>query len=114
MRTVTENEFAEAVSNGLVMVDFYADWCGPCKMMSPVLEQLQEEFHDNLKVIKVNVDNDMNLARQFGIMNIPNIYLFRDGKPVNQIIGYHPYNDLKRFVMVSVSSTVSSWVTTRY
>ena len=98
MRIVTENEFNEVISNGLVMVDFYADWRGPCKMMAPLLEKLQDEFKDDLTVVKVNVENDMNLAREYQIMNIPNIYLFKDGKPVSQMLGYHPYNDLRNFV----------------
>lgn len=77
-----------------VMVDFYADWCGPCKMVSPIVEQLAEEYTGALKVGKVNVDENMNLASQYRIMSIPAIMFFKNGEVVDQIIGAVPKQQL--------------------
>ena len=73
-----------------VLVDFYADWCGPCKMMSPVLDQLSAELDGQIKIGKVNVDDDPELAGQFKVMSIPNFVLIRNGQVVDQVIGAVP------------------------
>jgi len=85
----TKNNFEEEVinSNIPVLVDFYADWCGPCKMMGPVIEQLAEEFEGKAKVGKVNVEDDDELAARFHVMNIPFFALFKDGQMVDTQIG---------------------------
>lgn len=73
-----------------VLVDFYADWCGPCKMMSPVLDQLSAELEGKIKIGKVNVDDDPELAGQFKVMSIPNFVLVKNGQVVDQVIGAVP------------------------
>lgn len=73
-----ENEVVK--SNQTVLVDFYADWCGPCKMMSPVIDQIAEEMEGKVKVGKINTDENMNLAEKFNIMSIPTIIVFKEGK----------------------------------
>ena len=73
-----------------VLVDFYADWCGPCKMMSPVLDQLSAELDGKIKIGKVNVDDDPELAGQFKVMSIPNFVLIKNGQVVDQVIGAVP------------------------
>ncbi len=73
-----------------VLVDFYADWCGPCKMMSPVLDQLSAELEGQIKIGKVNVDDDPELAGQFKVMSIPNFVLIKNGQVVDQVIGAVP------------------------
>ena len=73
-----------------VFVDFYADWCGPCKMMSPVIDQLADQYDGKIKVGKVNVDDDTDLAAQYGIMSIPNMLFFRGGQVVDSVIGAVP------------------------
>jgi thioredoxin 1 len=73
-----------------VLVDFYADWCGPCKMMSPVLDQLSAELEGKIKIGKVNVDDDPELAGQFKVMSIPNFVLIKNGQVVDQVIGAVP------------------------
>ena len=73
-----------------VLVDFYADWCGPCKMMSPVLDQLSNELEGQIKIGKVNVDDDPELAGQYKVMSIPNFVLIRNGQIVDQVIGAVP------------------------
>lgn len=82
-----ENSFKDDINNGLVLVDFFADWCGPCKMLGPVLEDLAND-RSEIKIIKINVDNDPNLARTYGIMSIPSLLLFKNGKLIDQKLGY--------------------------
>ena len=73
-----------------VLVDFYADWCGPCKMMSPVLDQLSNELEGQIKIGKANVDDDPELAGQYKVMSIPNFVLIKNGQIVDQVIGAVP------------------------
>ncbi|MGI6174359.1 MAG: thioredoxin [Christensenellales bacterium] len=82
--------FASEVLNykGLVLVDFWASWCGPCRMLAPVIEEIAKENAGTLKVGKVNVDNEPELAQKYGIQSIPTVLLFQDGKPVAKHIGY--------------------------
>ena len=80
-----ENEVTKY--EGKVLIDFYADWCGPCKIMSPVIEQIEEEKKDVVKVGKVNVDDNPELAEKFGIMSIPTIIIFENGEPVKSFVG---------------------------
>lgn len=87
MKIVDQNGFNEALNNKYVLVDFYADWCGPCKMVGPVLEELDAE-NDQLTVVKVNVDNELDLASKYGVQSIPNMIFFKEGTAVTQIIGF--------------------------
>lgn len=90
MIKVTENEFQEAIAEGYALVDFYADWCGPCKMLGPVLEQLDQEYAENLNIVKVDVDVEQGLARRFGVQSIPTLILFKDGKQLDMMMGFRP------------------------
>ena len=82
---------------GTVLVDFFADWCGPCKMMAPVLEELQGK-HGDVKVCKVNVDKNSDLAAKYGVMSIPTLLVFKDGGLVNQSVGYMPLEDVEKLL----------------
>ena len=90
----TDN-FNETISSGLVLVDFYADWCGPCKMIAPVLEQIAGERAD-LKIVKLNVDEESQVAQKFGVMSIPTLILFKDGTQIAQTLGFKPKDQLDR------------------
>ena len=78
-----------------VLVDFWADWCGPCRMLAPVLEEIAREHEGELQVGKVNVVEEMSLAQQFGVTSIPMLLLFKDGKPVAKSVGYRPKAELE-------------------
>ena len=87
---------AEVLKSDLpVFVAFYADWCGPCKMMSPVIDKLAEEFDGKIKVGKVNVDENGDLAVRYGIMSIPNMVFFKGGQPVDRVVGAIPKPAMK-------------------
>ena len=77
-----------------VLVDFYADWCGPCKMVGPILEDLAAEYEGKFKICKLNVDNSSDVAAEFGVMSIPTMIFFKDGQKVNQSVGALPKDQL--------------------
>ena len=93
----TEANFeAEVLQSDLpVFVDFYADWCGPCKMMSPVIDKLAEEYEGKIKVGKVNVDENGDLAVRYGIMSIPNMIFFKNGEVADRVVGAIPKPAMK-------------------
>ncbi len=96
---VTRDNFDEEVIkyDGRVLVDFWAEWCGPCMMLSPLVEEVSEEI-DDIKFCKVNCDVARDLALEFGIMTIPNLILFENGEKINQSIGYIEKDELIDFV----------------
>ena len=97
--TITADNFNEEVllSDKTVLLDFWAAWCGPCKMVAPVLDEIAAERSD-IKVGKVNVDEEPQLAAQFNIMSIPTMLVFKEGKLVNQSIGYRPKEELLKIL----------------
>ena len=89
-----EKQFQELIKTNKVLVDFFATWCGPCKMLGPVLEKVES----NLKVIKVDTDEFENLARSYGVMSIPTLVLFEKGNEVKRNIGFIDKNNLEKFI----------------
>lgn len=90
---LNQENFAEAVKSGRALVDFYADWCGPCRMMAPILEAVAAERED-LLVAKVNVDENAELASRFGVMSIPTLVVLEDGEEIKRIVGARPKDAL--------------------
>jgi thioredoxin 1 len=84
---LTKDNFKETVSEGVALVDFWAPWCGPCRMLAPVIDELAEEFEGKAKICKVNTDEEQDLAVEFGIRSIPTIIFMKNGEIVDQMIG---------------------------
>jgi thioredoxin 1 len=97
---ITDDTFESEVlqSPTPVLVDYWAEWCGPCKMIAPVLDELASEMQGKAKFVKMNVDENPQVAGQYGIMSIPTLIVFKDGKPVNKMVGGQPKPQLKAFI----------------
>ena len=96
---ITDATFEEETSQGLVLIDFWATWCGPCRMQAPILEQLSEEYdEDEVKIVKMDVDENPETARAFGIMSIPTLLFKKDGQVVKQVAGVHTAAQIKAIV----------------
>ena len=102
---VTEATFADEVlgSDKPVLVDFWAEWCGPCHAVAPVLEKIVEERADELRLVKVNIDDEQELASRYGVMSIPTVILFRDGEPAAAVIGAQPKGAIERALGLAVA-----------
>lgn len=97
---LTEENFTKEVveSDKVVLVDFWAPWCGPCKMLTPIIEELAVEYEGRAKICKLNTDENMALASKFQITSIPCIIIFKGGAPVQKIVGFRPKNDIKKVI----------------
>ena len=101
MRNINTREFNSEVLNqsGVVIVDFYATWCGPCKMLAPVLESIDNEM-ENIKVVKVDIDESRRLAMNYGIQSVPTIKIFKDGREVVTRVGFQPKETLENIIQM--------------
>ncbi len=89
---VTDGDFEAKVekAQGVILIDFWAEWCGPCKMIAPIVEQIAAEHSGKLTVGKLDVDSNTHTAMKYGVMSIPTLILFKDGQPVERLVGYMP------------------------
>ena len=87
---LTDSNFKGEIESGLTLVDFWAPWCGPCRMIAPVVEEIASQYEGKVKVGKVNVDDNQQTAMQFRVMSIPTLILFKDGQPVEGVVGAQP------------------------
>ncbi|QNK47526.1 thioredoxin [Brevibacterium sp. PAMC23299] len=97
--SLTKEIFQNHVQTGVTLVDFWAPWCGPCRVQLPIVEELADEMKGQATIAKVNVDNDPELAIQFGIMSIPALLLFKDGKLVDKMVGINQKHVLKEKIL---------------
>lgn len=95
---VNDENFNEATAKGVVLVDFYADWCGPCRMLSPILEQIAGEMHDKVKFVKVDTDQAENTAAHFRITSIPTLILLKDGQEIDRVVGLRDAQALRTLI----------------
>ncbi|GAJ25997.1 thioredoxin [Liquorilactobacillus sucicola DSM 21376 = JCM 15457] len=95
MKELTDKTFDNETSAGVTLTDFWATWCGPCRMQSPVIEQLDEELGDKVSFSKVDVDQNTAVASKFGIMSIPTLLIKKDGEVVDTLVGYHPKEQIQ-------------------
>lgn len=95
LKYLNNENFKDLISTGLVLVDFYAEWCGPCKMLSPVLESLRDEDFD---IIKVDIDKFEQLTDEYGVMSVPTMIIFKDGEKVQSLVGFKPKEEILKII----------------
>lgn len=95
MKELTSQEFEKEILNGVTVIDFFATWCGPCKMLAPTFEKLAEEYEGKAKFFKIDIDKEMEIARELSIMSVPTIMIYKDGKDVDKIVGVATEDILK-------------------
>lgn len=100
VKHIEESQFQQEVldDKGMVLVDFYADWCGPCKMLGPIMDEVDAAIGDRVKIVKVNVDEAQSLAQQYGVMSIPTVYLFDGGAKMGHFVGVKSKEQIIDFV----------------
>ena len=97
---LSDNEFEQEVlqSKQVVLIDFWAAWCAPCQMITPILEELSKEYNDRVKICKINVDENQTTAAKYQILSIPALLFFKDGKVTAQLMGVRPKSDIKKVI----------------
>ncbi len=98
IKNINGDQFGEVKDADVAVVDFYADWCGPCKMLSPVVEGISEEYEGRVSFFSIDVDENQDLAMEFGVSNIPNLILFKKGEKADQSVGFKPAEALKGWI----------------
>ncbi len=102
MKNLTDKNFNDEIKSGVVLVDFHANWCGPCRMLAPVLEQVAKDIQGKASIGKVDIDAEQETAVKFQITSVPTMILFKDGKEVNRLIGLRNADAIKDFVLAVV------------
>ena len=92
---LTRDNFDETIESGKSLVDFWADWCGPCRMLAPTIEAIAQKYDGEVKVCKVDIDDEPELAMRYGVMSIPTVIVFNDGAEVNKVVGVRPQEELE-------------------
>jgi thioredoxin 1 len=98
VKPVNQQNFSTSISKGVALIDFYASWCGPCRMLSPIIDQVADHFQGKVFIGKLDIDQEESLAREYQVSSIPTLILFKDGKEVKRSLGLKDFNTLKGFV----------------
>lgn len=99
VKILNETEFSEAIAtDGIKVVDFFATWCGPCKMLAPVLDELAEDFAGKVDICKVDIDESMNIARKYRVMSVPTVMIFKNSEAVETIVGYNDKEEFAKLI----------------
>jgi thioredoxin 1 len=104
IKKFTEDSFQSEIKKGVVLVDFYADWCGPCRMMTPILEKVADESAGNVVIAKLDIDSAQSVAGNFQVTSVPTLILFKNGKVVGRLVGLRGAEEVKEFI--STAATV--------
>tara|TARA_B100001245_G_scaffold235135_1_gene222241 strand:- start:1376 stop:1696 length:321 start_codon:yes stop_codon:yes gene_type:complete len=104
VKSIKEKEFESEVINSdkPVLIDFWAQWCGPCKEIAPILEEIADEMQDTIKVVKINIDENPNIPNKYGIQSIPTMIIFKKGQPISTKIGAAIKSEVKTWIETSV------------
>ena len=94
-----DTNFQQEIAQGVTLVDFFADWCGPCRMMSPIIEELSKELQGKAKVAKLDIERAQRTTASFGVTSIPTVIVFKDGKEVNRMVGLRDKDTLKKMIL---------------
>lgn len=98
VKQISDATFNNEIEAGIVLVDFWAPWCGPCKIIAPILDELSAEIGDAAKIVKINVDDNPESASKYNVMSIPTLLVFKDGQLVDQMVGVQPKDKLKAVI----------------
>jgi thioredoxin 1 len=98
VQSIDDRSFSDVIASGVVLVDFSAEWCGPCRMLSPILDMLADQVGDDVKIVKVDVDQSQGLAMQYDVSSVPTLILFKNGQLKERIVGLRDITSLKRLI----------------
>lgn len=102
LKYLNDDNFQSEIAHGVTLVDFYADWCGPCRMVAPIMEELSLELHGQAKIAKLDIENAQKTTSSFGVTSIPTVILFKDGKEVKRVVGLRGKDDFKKMVTAAL------------
>ncbi len=102
IKVLNDDNFDKEIGKGVVLVDFYADWCGPCRMLTPIIEELAKEMNGKATVVKVDTDQSVGVATKFEVTSIPTLILFKNGEPVKRVVGLKDLDSLRKMVQAAL------------